>query len=786
MNLIFKPRLTFLFLILFYWTTSQATLESGLVAFSGKVIDAATNNPLPGATIFIAELNRGDVADKDGEFQLKEITKGNYTVVCRFVGYTDVKETIPITGNLEKKFYMTPTVIEFSEVTVTAKKEEVELTRSSQSVAVLSAEKLEKHRGQTFSETLKEIPGVTVLQTGPSISKPVVRGLHSQRVLVLNAGLAQEGQQWGAEHAPEIDPFAPAKIEVLKGAAGVEFGSSAIGGVVRVEPRALSAIQGLGGQVIANGFSNSSQGSGSLLVEGRAPGISRLNWRLQGSLRKAGDARAPDYVIGNSGFEERDWSFAAGYLREHSSIELYYSHFGTELGIYRGSHIGNTTDLLRAIERGRPLVDYDFSYDIRPPKQKISHDLLAVKGQLDFESAGKIEWQYGFQLNHRQEFDSHTLASIEPPKNAAFDLKLYTHSGDLKFRHRPFKNFFGTVGVSAMWQGNFRQSSGFLIPNFRASTLGVFVLENWTKGGFTLNFGGRFDNRRQRAYFFRQNPDDEQIDRWHNVSGVIGMIYQFAPAWSLGVNAGTAWRPPSVNEQFSDGVHHGTAQHEKGDPNLQSEKSYNIDATLRNVGQKSQLELSVYNNFINDFIFLFPEPEPILTIRGAFPAFSYRQSNSVLRGIDLTFDYQLFAFYRFGTRASVVRGDNLDTDEPLIFMPSDRLQWINHFDLPAFASLENPYFEISATFVRRQDRVPANSDFTDPPPGYKLIDVELGTQIKWGRHPILINLSANNIFNTAYRDYLSRFRYFIDDPGRNVVLRMQVPFGKFKTMNEMD
>ena len=783
MKLISRPRLSVSILALtFYFSAGPARPASGvndLAAFYGKIYDAATQTPLPGATIFIVELNRGDAADARGAFQLNGIARGNYTVVCRFIGYTEIKETITVEGNLEKKFYLQPTVIEFSEVTVTAKQDQVELTRSSQSVAVLSAEKLEKHRGQTFSETLKEIPGVTVLQTGPSISKPVVRGLHSQRVLVLNAGLAQEGQQWGAEHAPEIDPFAPAKVEVLKGAAGVEYGSSAMGGVVRVEPRELRAIRGLGGQVIANGFSNSRQGSGSLLLEGRSPAINSLSWRLQGSLRKAGDARAPDYVISNSGFEERNWSLATGYHGEQSSLELYYSHFGTELGIFRGSHIGNLTDLQSAIDRGRPFVDQDFTYDIRPPKQEIAHDLISVKGQYEFDRIGELQAQYGFQLNHRREFDAHTLFSTESPTNAAFDLKLYTHSGDIKFRHRPVKDFFGTIGISAMWQGNFRQTSGFLIPNFRAYNFGVFLLENWTRGNVTLNFGTRFDYRRQRAYFFRQDPNGEQSNRWQNVSGVIGMIYQFAPAWSLGVNAGTAWRPPTVNELFSEGVHHGTAQYEKGEPNLKSEKSYNVDATLRNVGQKSHLELSVYNNFINDFIFLFPEPEAILTIRGAFPAFSYRQANAVLRGVDLTFDYQVFAFYRIGARASVVRGDNRATDKPLISMPCDRLQWLNHFDLPGPASLQNLYFEISTTFVRKQDRVPANADYTEPPPGYKLLDVELGAHFKWGRHPVLINLSVNNLFNTAYRDYLSRFRYFIDDPGRNVVLRMQVPFGKF-------
>ncbi len=778
-----KKLIVFIFcFLLIALTLPSVRASDGTVELSGQVYNEKTKEPLPGATVFLPELKIGDVADEDGVFSIKGVARGRFKVVCQLLGYGELSKELLLHENTEIEFPLEPKVLKMSEVTVTADAELIKLMRSNQSVSVLESRELERTRGQTFGETLKEVPGVTVLQTGPSISKPVIRGLHSQRVLVLNAGLPQEGQQWGAEHAPEIDPFAPARIEVLKGAAGVEFGSSAIGGVVRVEPRAIADIRGFGGQATVNMFSNNRQGAGSVMLEGFSPVIDGLGWRLQGSLRRAGDSETPDYVINNSGFDEKDWSFAAGLVRDRGSLELYYSHFGTELGIYRGSHIGSLTDLERAIERGRPVVERDFTYDIDAPKQQVTHDLLSLKGKYSFESVGTLEAQYGYQVNQRQEFDAHRPFSSEPPTSAAFDLKLFTHTANVKFRHNPIKNFFGKIGLSGMRQGNVRKSSGFLIPNFRSYDFGAFLLENWSPGAFTANLGARFDYRWQNVFFAEDDGVRELLHEWRNVSGVLGLLYRFAPTWSVGANFGTAWRPPSVNELYSDGVHHGTATFEIGDPNLTTEKSLNLDATLRNVGSRSFLELSVYRNRINDFIFLFPEPEPSLTIRGAFPTFRYRQADAVLKGLDARFDYQVTNFYSLGARVSIVRGDNLDENEPLFQMPADRLTLVSRFDFPAFGKFETTFLKLTGTFVAEQDRFPQDADYTDPPPGYELFNLEIGTQFRLDRlHPINLSFGVHNLFNTAYRDYLSRFRYFVDDPGRNVFFKAQIPFGKFST-----
>ena len=769
-------------LLCFLNQTAAAKDSAAKARIYGSIFDKENKTPLPGANVFILELKRGNVTDEKGNFNISNLAAGRYTVICRLLGYEEIRRVVVLSEmNIKQDFYLKAIPIELGEVSVDAGKVQQNLTEASQALEILTQAELQKHRGQTLGETLKEIPGVTVLQTGPAIAKPVIRGLHSQRILVLNAGVPQEGQQWGGEHAPEIDPFSPARIEVLKGAAGVQYGSGAIGGVIRIEPRPLRELPGLGGELSLNAFSNNLQGAGSLLLEGGSAKLPGLGWRVQGSLRRAGDAKTPAYNVLNSGFDERDWSGAVGYNSERHGLELYYSHFGTKLGIFRGSHIGNVSDLLRAIERGQPSIISNFSYDINAPKQTIDHNLLSLKTHAELGSFGRIEMQYGWQKNHRQEFDAHAPFSSKPPAFPTFDLTLTTYTADVTFQHQPVKKFFGKFGVSGMRQGNVLETSrSLLIPNFRAYSGGIFMIESWVSGPWTLDWGGRYDYRWFKTF---RNLDGNVVQRIHdysNLTGVVGVIYQFVPQWSISTNIGSAWRPPSLNELYSDGVHHGTAQFEIGDLNLQRERSFNVDLTLRQLSARSRVEISLYHNRMNDFIFLFPVPEPTLTVRGAFPTFRYQQAEARLRGLDGAVEYQLSELLQLGAAVTMVRGDNLDTNEPLFQMPADRLRFSTHWHLSDWGRLTNAFFELNGTLVKRQTRFPQNADYADPPPGYSLLDINFGTEFKFGGQPLRFNLSAQNLTNKTYRDYLSRFRYFIDDPGRNVVMRLQMPLGNLE------
>lgn len=748
-------------------------------ALEGQVRDN-DQQPLPGVNVFIPALQRGAVTNETGRYTVENLPAGTYTVAFRFIGFKTTTRTVTLaTQRVTLDVTLEPEAIKLKEVVKTAERGAQEiLNRASLSVSRLDPKDLERLRGQTLGETLAHLPGVTTLTTGPSIAKPVIRGLHSQRVLVLNAGVPQEGQQWGGEHAPEIDPFAPVHIEVVRGAAGVEYGVGAIGGVIRVEPRELPTSPVLLGSVSTNGFSNSGQGAGSMLLESGMRALPGFGWRVQGSFRKAGASRTPDYVIGNSGFEEMDGSIAVGYHTDRIGMDAYYSHFGTDLGLFKGAHIGNVEDLQRAIERGQPSVDYDFSYSIDPPKQTIRHDLLTLRGHYDLSGGDRLEVQYGLQRNRRQEFDAHRLFG-NPLDHPAFDLTLTTHTLDAKLRTAPRGSLFGVVGLSGMNQGNVNAESGYLIPNFRALTGGAYARATWVRGGWTVEAGTRFDYRWLKA-FPRESRLEGFVRRTHSYasfSGVVGAIWQFAESWSLAANVGTAWRPPGVNELYNFGVHHGTAQFEIGDAGLGGERSYNLDATLRHVSERALLEVSGFYNRMDGYIHLFPELDPTVTIRGTFPTFHYVQTDALLRGFDGLGEYQVVGFLRLGAQASIIRGDDRRADGPLIFMPADRLTLSSAFSLPDAGVLRGSQLELESTFVSRQARFPKDADYADPPDGYTLFSAGYHTELLWGTTPIHLGFSVENLFNTAYRDYLSRFRYFIDDPGRNVVLRVQIPLG---------
>ncbi len=755
----------------------EAVFGQTLADVEGVIRDKISGQPLPGANIRMPELNKGVSSDQDGFFTINDVGYGKYTLQVRYVGFESIDSLIVVQSDTFLEIEMNPLEQKLDEVLVKAGRDS--LGESTKSLTILDKAALDKHRGQTIGDMVKSLPGVTVLSTGPSISKPVVRGLHSQRLVLMNHGLAQEGQQWGGEHAPEIDPFSPDRIEIIRGASGVEYGVGAIGGVIRVDSDNINKKEDLSGELMLNGFSNNAQGSGSIKLEGGLDKSGKLGWRSQVSYRNAADSRTPKDVMRNTGFRELSYSFNMNYEDGSFEHDLYFSHFGTELGIFRGAHIGNVSDLERAIRLGRPTVDFEFGREIDNPRQEISHDLFRYQGKYQISNVGRIEVQAGWQQNRRKEFDAHRRFSNDPEalQRPAFDLELTTWSADLKFRHDPvFNSLTGTVGISGMKQGNARQSTGSLIPNFKSYSAGVFVIENWSNGIVTAETGARFDIHWRDVFLVENREVQRRSFTYNDASLVGGITYQFAPDWSVSGNFGTAWRPPGVNEQFSDGIHHGTAQFELGNEDLDPERSINIDLTLRHVTGKAYFQLSAYNNFITNYIFLQPGDEPALTIRGSFPFFSYEQTDAVIRGVDGTFEYQLLKNLRTSATVSFLRGWNRDESIPLIFMPSDRLQLFAHLDLPNTGLFRSNYLEARGTMAREQTHFPKGVDFAPPPPGYQLLDLESGTEMEISGKKVNLSLSLNNVLNATYRDYLSRFRYFIDEPGRSLVMRAQLQF----------
>lgn len=744
----------------------------------GIVIDEHDQQPLSFSTIYILELEKGYVSDINGIFVVPALCRQNYTLVIGHIGCEPDTQQVFVSSSLTKTFYLEHHVEELQEFAII----ENEIKPLSSVVKKeLTAEEMNKVKGRTLGESMKELTGVTTLTTGNSISKPVIHGMHSDRILILNNGIRQEGQQWGSEHAPEIDPFIAGKLSVVKGAQSVRYGANAIGGVVLVEPYDLPDSSGVGGELNAVGSSNGKQGVGSLMLQGKSNKLFGIAWRVQGSLKKSGNVHTPDYTLKNTGVEEQNFSWTLGWDKEKYGVELFYSQFNSNIGIFSGAHIGNLTDLQAAFEADEPFEKAEFTYTIDRPYQNISHELFKAKSFIKTGNIGKVTAMYARQFNLREEYDKHLPRNSSSVDLLEPELKfgLTTHTTDLVWEHERIRKFKGSVGVNWIYQGNTAVGRNF-IPNFIKETTGIFVIENWTSNNYKwqIEGGARFDRVYQIAYVWEGKTLTSPDFVYHNFSGTIGSVYKLTNEITLGYNFGSAWRPPGINELFSDGVHHGAATVEIGDNTLSPEKAFNNLFSLEYLSEKWLIQLEAYYNHIVNYIYLAPELPPTLTIRGAFPTFKYKQTTASFKGLDAKVNYRFLKNVSYTGKASLLRAFNETSSEWLFGVPSDRFENGVTYH---FLKWRNSYLGASLQHVLKQTRYEENADFVAPPEGYELLSVQAGIEFtifktKQKTVPLIIGMQINNVLNTTYRDYLNRFRYYSDEMGRNFILQLKTTF----------
>ncbi len=724
----------------------------------------------------LTQSNQGVFTDADGRYQFTGLCPGRYEIECRIVGYQSRRDTVNLTEGHEEDFSLAEEEIHLKDVEITAHRTDAPI---SQPLTTLTGSDLARTRGQSLGESLSGITGVSMLQTGSSIAKPVIHGMHSNRVLIMNNGVRQEGQQWGSEHAPEIDPFVATRLSVVKGAAGVRYGSDAIGGVVLVEPEELPIDKPLRGEVNAAAFSNGRQGAASATLQGGVKGLSGFGWRAQGTLKRGGNIQTPNYFLDNTGSAERNFSLAAGYRHKGFGAEIYYSHFKTKLGIFSGSHIGSVTDLLNVIQSSEPLIKSDFSYIINRPYQDVAHNLLKGEMHYHFPDGNRLKWISAYQYDNRLEYDLHaprndSLAALNRPE---LSFRLTTLTNDIIWDHKPLAGkLSGQIGVSTLYQYNLMDGRP-LIPNFDQWNIGLFAIERLVSNGWELEAGLRYDYRDLTTYRFVNRIKTTDHFNFYNASGTFGAGRNLNDHWSVLLNFGTAWRAPNVSELFSDGVHHGAAAYERGDATLIPEKALNTVASVRYASDRLTMEVGGYYNHIRDYIYLKPQPEPILTVRGAFPFFKYTQTDATFQGIDVSADWKLNGRLSWMSKLTYLRVSDVRNDAYLVMIPANRWENQLKYTWGDKGRWEKIFFAVGNRWVGEQRRVPPGGDFAPPPSGYSLWNAQLSGKLAISEmNQLELTLTAENILDTAYRDYLNRFRYYADDMGRNVSLRARYVF----------
>ena len=747
---------------------AQSAKDGCAITLSGKIIDSDSGEPLPASTVTLSPQLKRLISDERGSFSFGLLCAGTYTLEVQTVGYTPYKKQLVLSKGQSLTVRLHQQDVALGEVEISGHRS---ASASPNTAASISGRELDMTKGGTLAASIQSIPGVNMLQTGATIAKPVIHGLHSNRILILNNGIRQEGQQWGSEHAPEIDPFIAKNITVVKGSEAIRYGADALGGVVLVEPPALPSSPPLHVELNAAGSSNGRGIAGSATLSGGITKWKGFGWRLQGTTKKAGNVRSADYYLDNTGVKEINYSAAAGYTSTKMSVEGYFSHFNTKLGILKDSHIGNVNDLITRISFGRPFFDVPFSYGIDAPMQKIRHDLFKLKGHLHLADGTNLNATYGFQFDNREEYDQRRVLTGKP----TLDMHLSTHTLDLNIEKLNEQGWKRITGISLVNQvNNSVQGTGVtpLIPNYDSFGAGAYAIVRHIKNERELEAGLRYEYKYLDALGY--NRDKELYGGTHhfnNLSASLGGVWHFGPKWHLRSNLGLAWRPPAVSELYSNGLHHGTVSYEIGDANLKAERSYKWLNSIEYQTEKLSFELDGYINHIEHYIYLKPSLSYFENIRGAFPVYNYTQTNARLIGADLNLTYHLTPYIEYGLKGSVIRARDVSNNAYLPWIPSDRVRNSVKLTLPEKKTFSGSFLEFGYRFTARQDRYEPESDYASPPPAYHLFDASVGTEWKTRTNSLLVSLTAENLTNRLYKEYLNRFRYFAHDLGRNVTFR---------------
>ncbi|WP_424964228.1 TonB-dependent receptor [Ekhidna sp.] len=763
-------------------------------SITGKILDINTNEPLPFATIQIKGSNLGAVADENGAFTIENICKEEVHLEVRFLGYKTVIHHHDF-HHASPMIYLASDQTMLESVIVEEVKQD-----QLQSISV-NRKDIDKLSvvGSSIGDLTGEISGVSMLQTGTNISKPMVHGLHSNRVLVINNGVRHAYQVWGQEHAPEIDPSHVDQIEIVKGASTVKYGPDALGGVILYNSKKPVFDKELNGSV-SSSFQTNGKSITSQVSLGQ--GFHRFAWDVGGFGTYQGDLEAPDYTLSNTGKREYGASFNTLLHRPIFDLQVSGSYFHQDLGILRGSIVGNLDDLQRAIERSTPSPTFSSTYDIQNPRQKTNHGVIKSDLSL-FVGDHAIKIQYAFQHNTREEFDVRRGELNDRP---VIDLTLTSQTIDTEWTQPEKGNWNGSSGIQIFTQNSVNRPGSNpvnFVPDYDVFNIGAFTVQSLAFDRTTLELGLRFDYQSlDVSDVVRDSFTYSNNVTYANGTFTFGLRKEVNDNLSLFTNLGSAWRAPNVAELYSFGYHNSRLQFglwryeleplatpwnavlDENDRPVDPEHGFKWVSGIELKRKKIKAEFILFLNQINNYIF--QRPYGISTgIAGTFPYFFYDQTDALFIGSDWDIQYQHTDQLTSEIKVSYVYATGTKEGQALLEVPpfnvnyqldyKTKNNWSYGIGFEYTATQWNapPVIE-PASFQQGSAEIDRSEifDFMSPPKDFLLIDAEVGyKKNNWNAL-----LQVNNLLNTSYRQYTDRLRYFADAPGINFSIALEYKF----------
>ncbi|WP_129715343.1 TonB-dependent receptor [Pedobacter sp. SYP-B3415] len=754
---------------------SLSSFASALADLKGRVVDASTGAPLAGASVYIADLRVVSTTGADGVFTLRNLPqRGRFLLEVRYVGYKTSSQYVDAAKGLTADIALQPSAIEAAEVVITGSPFSSNNRTNSLSVVGVGKERLRQAAGTNVIDALAKVPGVAQVTTGGAISKPVIRGLGYNRVLTMVDGAREEAQQWGDEHGAQIDQFAAARIEILKGPASLLYGSDALGGVINILDDYTPAEGVVNGEFVSSYSTNNGLSASSLMLQGNDKGFV---YRGRLSYRNAYAYRYKSAAVPNSGFDETNGSALLGLNKTWGYSHLNLSWFNTNVGLVEE---GPDDDGRFRDEEGNVLTKAEGrTRRLSLPNQNINH-YRAVWNNNIILGSSRLRATLGFQKNVRKEFEE---SAVEPGLN--LDLNSYTY--DLKYYFANSGSWEPVIGVQGMYQENQNNGDEYLIPDYNSNNVGVFAYLKKTFAKGAINFGARYDYKKVNGFDLIDEDGETVFNAFHNrfsnVSGSVGAAVELTRNLVLKGNLGSGFRAPNIAELGANGRHEGTFRYEIGNSALKQENSIQADLALEYSGNSISASLNAYANRIYNYIYPgnFNNEQINYTneddVTEVLPVYRFVQTNADLIGAEASLDIHPVKSLHFENTFAYTRGTNRADGSALPLIPAGTINNELRFE-PQLKGLGDTYIKIGVSNVFAQKRF--EPEFETATSSYTLLDAGLGTSFRTRRGGELkFWITGQNLLDKEYFNHLSRYKYAqgngIYNPGRNVTFGLSVP-----------
>lgn len=779
-----------------------STISFSQTKLSGSVF-TPQNKPLEGAVVTLYPSNKTVLTDKNGSFFWNEIPLSTNRLRVSFSGFASEEREL---RDFSKPLIviLKPEIKELNEVLVSGNYIDKLKKEESLNIEIVNNNFIQRNLGGSLMQSLQRLPGVKTISIGSGGSKPLIRGLSFNQVIVVENGLKHEGQQWGADHGLEIDQYAVNRVEIIKGPSSFIYGSDAVGGAINIKPLALPSKNTFGGSVDLVGKSNNAQFGSSLNLFGR-----NENWffNTRVTMMDYGDYRVPAdmvYVysyavplyknhLRNTAGRELDFHFSTGYSGENLKSVFYFSNVYSKSGFFANAHG------LEPRNVNMELHDKS-SRDILMPYQQVNH--LKISNTTSFRIRNHaFETQIGFQKNFRREWSHYVnhgyMPAIYPEDMYApqdlerqYDKDVWSFSVKDEFainRHQI------TVGTNIAAQENTIGGWSFLIPSFSQFNAGVFVYDKYelndewfVHGALRYDFG----KIKMKSYYdWFESPVAEnnpaQTDFLQRSLDLTKTFDSFT--WSAGVNynpgklsfkanLGSSFRMPIAKELASNGVNYHYFRFEKGNPNLDAERSYQLDLGMEWQQQNWTFQLTPFVNYFPNFIYLNPTSGHDMYYGAGNQVFEYEQSKVLRYGAELQTRYYFIKSLSAEIAAEYLYSEQKSGNKKgytLPFSPPPSVLLGLNYE-PQIRFLKDTYFSLDYRLTGKQNHIVPPEKKTDES---HVFNLALGTKLKTGKQDISISVQVQNLFNTKYLNHTSFYRLIeLPEAGRNIIVSMKIPF----------